>query len=335
VLSRAGTAAATIALLIASPLAARADRAGKPVPTPTPSRAPVAATADELFEQGRALLERKQYAEACARFEQSMQAEDALGTRLNLAVCLQEWGRLQSAFLAFEDTRKRALSVAQGAFAKAAADRVSAFKAQIPVLVVRPADDLPGMVITIRREGYPDQVVAPAQAVPLDPSGASTGAAAPTVEVTAPDRQPYTSKPIDIVVGQRSVVDVPALAPLGEPSPPPDEAPPAPARGWTGAQKLGVGLAAGGVASLGASLALNLVWRSSAQASSCDDDCIADANARMRFIGTPLFAGGLALVGVGAYLYFARGRSETPRLVPAAAVSARGDGASVAVVGTF
>ncbi len=320
-------ALSVLVAMVGSGVATRADdKRPRGTPTPTPTRVP-ASTADTLFDEGRALLEQRRYAEACKKFEDSMYAEDALGTRLNLAVCLQEWGRLQSARVAFEDTRKRALSVDQKPFAEAAQDRIATFEAQIPLLVVRPATVLDGMRIVIKREGYPDQVAAPREAVPLDPSGSQTGAPPPTVEVTAPGMQPYVSQPIELALAQRASVDVPALQPVVEDRgvPPAIVAPPE--SGQSGRKKLGLGLAAGGVGLLGGSLALNYYWRTQQDKGGTSFD---DNKDKMRFIGTPLFAGGVALAAVGAYLFFTRG-SESPVVVP----TSDGAGAGLAVLGGF
>src|SRR5687768_14383099 len=75
--------------------------------------APVAAQpstskADQLFNEGRALLEAGKFKEACARFEASLVEADALGTRLNLALCMEKRGRVHSALVKFEDTAARA-----------------------------------------------------------------------------------------------------------------------------------------------------------------------------------------------------------------------------------
>lgn len=329
---RSAVALGLVVALVGGSTAARADgKRPRGTPTPTPTRVP-ASTADTLFDEGRALLEQRRYAEACKKFEDSMYAEDALGTRLNLAVCLQEWGRLQSARVAFEDTRKRALSVDQTAFAEAAADRIATFEAQIPLLVVRPATVVDGLRIVIKREGYPDQVVQPREAVPLDPSGAQTGAPPPTVEVTAPGMQPYTSQPIDLAPAQRASVDVPALQPV-EVAPGPGPAPTAPVTAPR-SPMLGVALAGGGVALLGASLGLNLMWRSQQQAGGCDLDCFEKKRDYMAYVGTPLFVGGLALAAVGTYVFVTRRRAASdtaPRLVP----TSDGTGAGLAVLGGF
>ena len=75
-------------MLLALPSAAFADKA----------------RADKLFEEGRGYLQRKEYQLACTAFEQSQQADPAIGTQLNIALCYEQWGKLASAYKAYVAT---------------------------------------------------------------------------------------------------------------------------------------------------------------------------------------------------------------------------------------
>src|SRR5689334_22693098 len=66
------------------------------------------ARADKLFEEGRAYLERKEYALACTAFEQSQQADPAIGTQLNIALCYEDWGKLANAYRAYLEAERLA-----------------------------------------------------------------------------------------------------------------------------------------------------------------------------------------------------------------------------------
>ncbi|MCX5743343.1 MAG: hypothetical protein NT062_12695 [Proteobacteria bacterium] len=56
------------------------------------------ASADQLFQEGRALLAERHFAEACERFEASMRLDpEAAGVLLNLGLCNEELGRLATA----------------------------------------------------------------------------------------------------------------------------------------------------------------------------------------------------------------------------------------------
>lgn len=55
-------------------------------------------TADKLFAEGKALMTQGRFAEACAKYEASYDADAALGALFNLADCLERDGRLASAY---------------------------------------------------------------------------------------------------------------------------------------------------------------------------------------------------------------------------------------------
>jgi hypothetical protein len=65
----------------------------KPDPPPSPERI----RADKLFEDGRKYLANKEYALACTAFEQSQDADPAIGTMLNIALCYEQWGKIATA----------------------------------------------------------------------------------------------------------------------------------------------------------------------------------------------------------------------------------------------
>jgi len=64
--------------------------------------------ADKLFDEGRAYLARKEYALACTAFEQSQQAESAIGTQMNIALCYEQWGKLANAYRGYVEAEKLA-----------------------------------------------------------------------------------------------------------------------------------------------------------------------------------------------------------------------------------
>jgi tetratricopeptide (TPR) repeat protein len=81
--------------LVVLPSAAFADKASK-------------ARADKLFEDGRNYLASKEYKLACTAFEQSQQADPAIGTQLNIALCYEEWGKLAKAYKAYVEAARQA-----------------------------------------------------------------------------------------------------------------------------------------------------------------------------------------------------------------------------------
>src|SRR5688572_18404856 len=64
--------------------------------------------ADQLFQEGRALVEAGKFVEACPKFEESQQLDPGLGTLLNLAACYEQVGMLASALTAFNSAEEQA-----------------------------------------------------------------------------------------------------------------------------------------------------------------------------------------------------------------------------------
>jgi hypothetical protein len=64
--------------------------------------------ADQLFKKGKKLLAEKKYAEACGAFEDSDRLDPAIGTKLNVAKCYEEWGKLAIAWRWFSDAEQMA-----------------------------------------------------------------------------------------------------------------------------------------------------------------------------------------------------------------------------------
>src|SRR4051812_10098607 len=55
------------------------------------------AQADALFREGRIAFDKGDYPKACAKFEASQKSDPAVGTLLNLAVCEEKLGRIETA----------------------------------------------------------------------------------------------------------------------------------------------------------------------------------------------------------------------------------------------
>src|SRR5262245_63276914 len=66
------------------------------------------ALARELFDQGRALLETKDYERACEKFAESQRLDPGGGTLLNLALCHELSGKTASAWTEFDQALRMA-----------------------------------------------------------------------------------------------------------------------------------------------------------------------------------------------------------------------------------
>ena len=77
-----------------------------PDPPPDPPKTETKIRADKLFDDGRKYLATKEYALACTAFEQSEEADPAIGTQLNIALCYEEWGHFASAYRAYIEAER-------------------------------------------------------------------------------------------------------------------------------------------------------------------------------------------------------------------------------------
>jgi len=203
------------------------------------------AGAEALFDEGLALFDRGQLAEACAKFAASQKLEAATGTLMNLARCQEKLGKTASAWATYRDAQ--ALARKEGnpkreAVAKQQEALLVKRLAKLTIVVDRRAD---GMVV--RRD---DEVVDPGvwgSAVPIDPG-------AHVIVATAPHKKDWTIH-VDVAETKSSVVSVPALedAPANEPTPAGAAASPSPATSSSSsAAKPDEGMPAMRIAAIGA-----------------------------------------------------------------------------------
>lgn len=160
------------------------------------------AKADQLFEEGRALMKSDLHA-ACEKFEQSLQFNSqAIGTLMNVALCDEKLGRTASAVKKFTEARDRAREGGLDGHLKAAEERLAELIPKVPHVSIKflvpPA---PGTQIVIDKN-----------TVALDATGdvALDPGEHPLV-VSAPNRVAYQTM-VRIAEGERRQVDVPELA---------------------------------------------------------------------------------------------------------------------------
>lgn len=305
------------------------------------------ATAERLFNEARALVKMNRWAEACPKFEASLRADPAPGTRLNLATCYEHLGQLARAWGLYRESialADKAGDVERRDFAQAHADALEPRLARLAILA--PAAPPAGFVVT--RDGTALDAVALGAAVYVDPGQHE-------IVASAPGFARFT-KVVTLVAGKTETVAIPSLPAAavssGEAMLPVDAA--GASTGEVTAMPstrtyLAIGLGAVGVATVGVGFLFGANARSSFgdAKSLCGDALVCEGNATYRLgrqlihdarsnatISTVLVAAGGAAIAAGAIVFFTRPstrESRAARIVPVP----QQRGAGLAIVGRF
>ncbi|HEX6764540.1 MAG TPA: tetratricopeptide repeat protein [Polyangiaceae bacterium] len=136
------------------------------------------ATAEALFDAGRAAFESGDYDSACAKFAESHRLDPAAGTVINLAACNEQRGRLASAW----ENWREALSMLRSDDERrpSVEKRKAELEARVPRLEVHLAPGTPPGVV-VSRDGVALGSAALGLPLPIDPGPHR-------IEVTAPGR---------------------------------------------------------------------------------------------------------------------------------------------------
>src|SRR5690242_14086811 len=94
------------------------------------------AEANVLFDEGRALMTKKDYAGAISKLEQSQQLDPAVGTLLNLGECYLALGRTASAWSAYRDAASLAATTKQADRERYASKKAQELEARLSRLEV-------------------------------------------------------------------------------------------------------------------------------------------------------------------------------------------------------
>lgn len=125
------------------------------------------AAAEALFQAGRGLMDKKNYDEACPKFEASYNLDPAVGTKLNLAECLEKQGKLAKAWVSWGEGRDQAKKEGDKAREDLASRRQKELDPRVPRLTVTVKGSTDGLSV------YRDDVaLLPATlgvALPVDP----------------------------------------------------------------------------------------------------------------------------------------------------------------------
>jgi tetratricopeptide (TPR) repeat protein len=218
------------ALLVPVPRAFAQGAQGPGVTPTTPGTSSAASQpqADALFAEGRELLEKGKYPEACAKLARSEELAPAVGTLLNLAYCYEQLGKLRSAMDAYAEAEKLANAAGEAKRATFAKERYAAVEPRAPKLVVRVVPpEAPG--IEVKRNGTPVAKSDLDRPIAVDPQDYLISASAPgyvpwkgaiivrgegaIVTVVVPPLEPLTVAPVPVVT--RSPIGIRRIAALG------------------------------------------------------------------------------------------------------------------------
>jgi tetratricopeptide (TPR) repeat protein len=299
--------------------------------------APVASTAEAdkltaakaLFVEGRTLAQAGHYAEACAKFEESLRTNVGVGTQFNLADCWEHLGKTSSAHALFLGVAASSHALGQSEREQLARERAAALEPRLAHLLIDVPSPVDGLVV--RKNHIPLQRDTWGTDSVVDPGKYTIEASAPgkktwsqTVEVTA-----FAAAPIAVSVPvletapatpAAAEADTPADAPAQAIPTPHSEpaAPLPPARRSTRRTAYALSLAAAGASGVVAGIWLGLDYRAqnerATQICPTSVDCTARQievhdhkveNAKMfrTWSVVGFGAGGVALAGA-AYLFF-------------------------------
>jgi hypothetical protein len=261
------------------------------------------ARATVLFQEGRALMSGGQIAEACPKLQESQRLDPGGGTILNLALCHEREGRLARSWSEFKEALMTARRDGRPDRELEAANQVAALEPRLSRLTIVVPAGAQVVGLLIESDGGEVSRGAWSTAIPID-------GGAHVVRATAPGRDPFVTT---VIIGNEwdsRTVEIPVLAtPVVVVSPPPAATSLTPARlRWAGIAAAGAGV----VLLTGSGYALSTAIRArDASRAHCWSDGCDGAGLERRHeavsrgnLATWLGAGGIALVGAGATLFF-------------------------------
>jgi len=137
-----------------------------------------APSAEQLFQDARALVEKGDYASACPKLEVSQKLDPAVGTQFNLADCYEHVGKTATAFALFEEVARIARAAGKFERERSAKARAAALAPKLARAHLDVKAAAPGLEIRID-----DVLVAKSawnEAFPIDPGAHRIAASAPS-----------------------------------------------------------------------------------------------------------------------------------------------------------
>jgi hypothetical protein len=288
--------------------------------------------ADKLFREGRAAMQKQDYATACAKLEQSQKLDPQPGTLVNLGLCLEARGELGAAL-------KRLRSVTEqlpsgDPRAQVAMAHIQDVEARLPRLTIRLSTGAPPGT-RVARDGDEIPLAAFGQAQSIE-------VGAHTVVVIAPGRADRSYEVTLAEKEQRVLVVEPGVLRSGTGSvdPTANTASSSSGRRTAGFVIAGIGIA--GLALSGVATAVMLGKASDVETLCPDGVCsstegldAASAGRTWSTVGTVAFAGGLLAAGLGVALVLSAPRDASSSSSSALFIAPRAGGVATGWGGAF
>lgn len=178
------------------------------------------ALASALFEEGRALMGKGRYAEACDKLAESQRLDPGGGTLLNLALCHERQGRTATAWIEFREARALARRDKRADREGAAATEMNKLGPALSMLAITVPAEARAAGLVVKLDGAAISEAAWGTKIPVDPGKH-------VVTAEAPERRAAT---VTVEIGASAsapVVTIPPLALEDRPKPPSTASPPA------------------------------------------------------------------------------------------------------------
>ncbi len=286
------------------------------------------AAAEALFREGRALLDKGDYAAACKKLAESQRLDPSSGTLLNLAQCHEKQGKTATAWAEYLAASRLAKTQGRPDRAEEAKKQAAELEPKLSTLTIIVSEKVPGL--EIQRDKVKLEAGTIGSKIPTDPGPHE-------LTISAPG---YESVSMTVTVGKErdaQTVTVPALnkkETTEEPAPPtaappPVDSPPATPRPDTppeadqGSPTLAYVVGGAGIAALAVGGVFGAMALSSY--SDADDKCPSHQGCSQEAIDARDKAGtranianvgiglGIVGVGVGAVLLLTSGPSESAK----------------------
>lgn len=155
-------------------------------------------SAEALFRQGRALADRGEFKDACAKFEASERMQPSTGTEFNLGFCNEKLGKLASAWRNYRTALPKLTdpSDPRRAFAE---EHVALLEAAMPYVVIRLKGTLPRGATIRKGESLLDEG-ALATPLPCDPGPVRVSLERPGFEPLVREIQVEAGRTYEVVL---------------------------------------------------------------------------------------------------------------------------------------